>query len=52
MGAVYRGQGRQLGGRAIQSAVGGDAIIIVGGCGRRGGARRASVCHTVKTCKL
>ena len=37
-----------MGGRAIQSAVGGDAIIVVGGGGRRGGTGRAGVCHTVK----
>ena len=48
MGAVYRDQGRQLGGRVIQSAVGGDAIVVGGGGGRRGGAGRAGVCHTLK----
>ena len=47
VGAVYRGQGRQLGGRAIQSAVGGDAVVVVGG-GRHGGVGRAGVCHTKK----
>ena len=49
---VYRGQGRQLGGRAIQSAVGGDAIVVVGGGGggggRRGAGGRAGVCRTIK----
>ena len=34
VGAVYRSQGRQLGGQAIQSVVGGDAIVG-GGCRRR-----------------
>ena len=48
VGAVYRGQGRQLGGRAIQSAIGGDAIVVVSGSGRGGGAGRAGVCYTVK----
>ena len=47
VGAVYRGQGRQLGSRAIQSVVGGDAVIVGGG-GRRGGGGRAGVHHTVK----
>ena len=37
VGAVYRGQGRQLRGRAIQSIVGGG-----------GGGGRASVCCTIK----
>ena len=32
-----------MGGRAIQSAIGGDAIIVGGG-----GARRVGVCRTVK----
>ena len=44
MGAVYRGKGRQLGGRAIQSIVGGDAIVVV--VGRGGG--RVGVHHIVK----
>ena len=49
MGARYRGQGRQLGGRAIQSAVGGDAIVVSGGGGgRHSGAGRAGVCRTIK----
>ena len=54
MGAVYRGQGRQLGGRAIQSAIGGDDIVVVvvvvggGGGGRRGGAGHVGVHRTVK----
>ena len=48
MGVVYRGQGRQLGGRAIQSVVGGDAIVVVVGGGRRGGAGCAGVCCTIK----
>ena len=37
MGAIYRGQGRQLGERAIQSTVVCDATI--GGGGRVGGHR-------------
>ena len=48
VGAMYRGQGRQLGGRAIQSVVVGDAIAVVGGGGRRGGGGCASVCCTIK----
>ena len=48
VGAVYRGHGRQLGGRAIQSAIGGDAIVVIVGGGRRGGVGRASVCCTIK----
>ena len=50
MGVVYRGQGRQLGGRAIQSAIGGDAIVVGGGGGggRCGGAGRTGVCRTIK----
>ena len=48
MGAVYRGQGRQLGGRAIQSTVGGDAIVVVGGGGRHGGGGRVGVSRIVK----
>ena len=50
MGVVCRGHGRQLGGRAIQSVVGGDAIVVVGGGGggRRGGGGRAGVHRTVK----
>ena len=42
VGVVYRGQGRQLGGRAIQPASGGDAIVVGGGGGRAG------VCQIVK----
>ena len=51
---VYRGQGRQLGGRAIQSVVGGNAIVVVvvvvvgGGGGGGGGGGRAGVHCTVK----
>ena len=42
-------RGNSLGGRAIQFAIGGDAIVVVGGGGgRRGCARRAGVCHTIK----
>ena len=48
MGAVYRGQGRQLGGRAIQSAIGGDTLVVGGGARRRGGAGRAGVGRSVK----
>ena len=48
VGVVYRGQGRQLGGRAIQSVVGVDAIVVVGGGGRRGGGGRAGVHRTIK----
>ena len=50
VGVVYRGQGRQLGGRAIQSVVGGDAIVVGGGGGggRRGGGGRGGVHRTVK----
>ena len=50
MGAVDRGQGQQLGGRAIQSVVGGDAIVVVGGGGggRHGCGGRAGVHHIVK----
>ena len=33
---MYRGQGRQLRGRAIQSVVGSDAIVGGGGGGRAG----------------
>ena len=40
VGVVHRGQGRQLGGRAIQSVVGGDAIVAVGGGGGRAGVHR------------
>ena len=40
VGVVYRGQGRQLGGRAIQSVVGGDAIVGGGGGGRAGVHRK------------
>ena len=49
VGAVYRGQGRQLGGRAIQSVVLGDAAV--GGGGRRGGGGggRVGGRRTVKT---
>ena len=46
LGAVCRGQGRQLGERAIQSTIVGDAIV--GGGGRHGGARRAGVRRTMK----
>ena len=47
VGAVYRGQGRQLGGRAIQSAIVCDAAI--GGGGHRGGGGgRASGHRTVE----
>ena len=35
MGAMYRGQGRQLGGRVMQSAIVGDAAVFVGGGGGR-----------------
>ena len=56
MGAMYRGQGRQLGGRAIQSTIGGDAIVGGGGGGgggeRRGGGGGAGVCRTSKTRNL
>ena len=37
-----------MGGRAIQSAIGGDAIVVGGGGGRRGGAGRAGVRRTIK----
>ena len=37
-----------MGGRAIQSAVGGDAIVVGGSGGRRGGGGRASVRRTIK----
>ena len=36
VGAMYRGQGRPLGGRAIQSTVGGDATVVVVVGGYRG----------------
>ena len=42
MGVVYRGQGRQLGGRAMHFVVVNDAAVVDGG--RVGGG-----CHTVKT---
>ena len=45
VGVVYRGQGRQLGGRAIQTVVGGGAIV---GGGGGGGGGRAGVHRTVK----
>ena len=32
----------------IQSAVGGDAIVVVGGVGRHGGVGRAGVRHSIK----
>ena len=38
-----------VGGRAIQSTVGGDAIVVVVGGGHRGGVRRVGVRRTVKT---
>ena len=37
-----------MGGRAIQCAVGGDAIVVVVGGGRHGGVGRAGVRHTIK----
>ena len=44
MGPVYKGQGPHLGGRAMQSSVVGDDVVVVGdGGGRRGG------CRTIKT---
>ena len=51
VGVVYRGQGRQLGGRAIQPLVGGDSIVVGGGGGgggRRGGGGRVGVHRRVK----
>ena len=44
MGPMYRGQGRQLGGQAMQSTIAGDDAIVVVGCGGRDGGRR-----TIKT---
>ena len=42
VGVVYRGQGRQLGGRAS------DPLLLLVGGGRRGGGGRAGVHRTVK----
>ena len=51
VGLVYRGQGQQMGERAMQSiVVGDDAIVVVGGGGYDGGRHTTRDDHGIPKC--